>query len=90
MRKQSIQSGNIATVEDSPDFSYISVVAISTLGSSWKGTTSSRTRRHRGDLEWEVECIVKSEIITYVRRRLRMQEIRYFVKWARCSEDENT
>ena len=22
-----------------------------------------------GDLEWEVECIVKSEIITYVRRR---------------------
>ena len=43
-----------------------------------------------GDLEWEVECIVKSEIITYVRRRRRMQDIRYFVKWAGCSEDENT
>ena len=42
------------------------------------------------DLQWEVERIVKSEIITYVRRRRRMQEIRYFVKWARCSEDENT
>ena len=43
-----------------------------------------------GDLEWEVECIVKSEIITYVRRRRRMQQIRYFVKWAGCWEDENT
>ena len=43
-----------------------------------------------GDLEWEVERIVKSEIITYIRTRRRMQEIRYFVKWAGCSEDENT
>ena len=43
-----------------------------------------------GDIEWEVERIVKSQIITYVRRRPRMQEIRYFVKWAGCSEDENT
>ena len=43
-----------------------------------------------GDLEWEVERIVKSEIITHVRRRCRMQEIRYFVKWAGYSEDENT
>ena len=43
-----------------------------------------------GDLEWEVEHIVKGEIITYVRRRHRMQEIRYFVQWAGCSEDENT
>ena len=42
------------------------------------------------DLEWEVERIVKSEIITYVPRRRRMQEIRYFIKWAGCSEDENT
>ena len=44
------------------------------------------------DLEWAVpvERIVKSQIITYVRRRGRMQEIRYFVKWAGCSEDENT
>ena len=36
------------------------------------------------DLEWEVERIVKSGIITYVRRRRRMQETRYFVKWAGC------
>ena len=43
-----------------------------------------------GDLEWEVERIVKSEIITYIRRRSRMQEITYFVKWAGSSEDENT
>ena len=43
-----------------------------------------------GNLDWEVERIVKSEIITYVRRRRQMQEIRYFVKWASCSEDENT
>ena len=42
------------------------------------------------DLEWEVEGLVKSEIITYVRRRRRMQEIRCFVKWAGCSDDENT
>ena len=37
-----------------------------------------------------MERIVKSEIIIYVRRRRRMLEIRYFVKWAGCSEDENT
>ena len=43
-----------------------------------------------GDLESEVKRIFKSEIITYVRRRLRMQEIRYFVQWAGCSEDKNT
>ena len=43
-----------------------------------------------GDLEWKVVCIVKSEIIAYVRRGHRMQEIRYFVKWAGCSEVENT
>ena len=43
-----------------------------------------------GDLEWEVEHIIKSEIITYVRRRRRMQVIRYFVKLVGCSEDENT
>ena len=43
-----------------------------------------------GDLDSEVDRIIKSEIITYVRRRPRMQEIRYFVKWAGCSDDENT
>ena len=46
------------------------------------------------DLEWEVEINVKSEIISYERRirgRPRtMQELRYFVKWKGCSEDENT
>jgi len=47
-----------------------------------------------GDLEWEVERIVKSEIISYTRRvrgrNKRMRELRYFVKWKGCSEDENT
>jgi len=47
-----------------------------------------------GDLEWEVEKIIKSEIISYDRRvrgRTRTcEELRYFVKWRRCSEDENT
>jgi len=47
-----------------------------------------------GDLEWEVEKIVKSEIISY-KRRIRgntrtFEELRYFVKWKGCSEDENT
>ena len=47
-----------------------------------------------GDLQWEVEKIVKSEKISYERRvrgRPRtFEEIRYFVKWKGCSEDENT
>jgi len=47
-----------------------------------------------GDLEWEVEKIIKSEIIAYTRkvrgRNKRMRELRYFVKWKGCSEDENT
>ena len=46
-----------------------------------------------GDLEWEVEKIVESEIISYERRvrgRTRtLQELRYLVKWKGCSEDEN-
>ena len=42
------------------------------------------------DLEWEAKRIVKSEIINYVRRRRRIQEIKYFVNWAVCSEDNNT
>ena len=47
-----------------------------------------------GDMEWEVEGIVKSEVITYTRKVRRVnkefKELRYFVKWAGCSEDENT
>jgi len=47
-----------------------------------------------GDLKWEVERIVKSQIISYTRkvrgRNKRMRELRYFVKWKGCSEDENT
>jgi len=47
-----------------------------------------------GDLEWEVEKILKSEIISCNRRvrgRTRtFEELRYFVKWRGCSEDENT
>jgi len=47
-----------------------------------------------GDLEWEVEQIVKSEIISYTRkvhsRNEPIRELRYFVKWKGCSEDEST
>jgi len=47
-----------------------------------------------GDLEWEVARIVKSEIISYERRvrgsTRSFEELRYFVKWKGCSEDENT
>ena len=45
-------------------------------------------------MEWEVEKIVKSEIISYTSKVRRVdkefKELRYFVKWAGCSEDENT
>jgi len=47
-----------------------------------------------GDLEWEVETIVKSEIISYEQRvrggTRSCEELCYFVKWKGCSEDENT
>jgi len=47
-----------------------------------------------GDLEWKVEKIVKSEIISYERRvrgsTRTFEELRYFVKCKGCSEDENT
>jgi len=47
-----------------------------------------------GDLEWEAERIVKSEIISYTRkvrgRNKPMRELGYFVKWKGCAEDENT
>jgi len=38
--------------------------------------------------------MVKSDIISYTRkvrgRNKPMKELRYFVKWKRCAEDENT
>ena len=47
-----------------------------------------------GDMEWEVEKIVKSERITYRRKVRRVdkefKELGYLVKWAGYSEDENT
>ena len=48
----------------------------------------------KGDLEWEVQRIVKSEIISYTRnvrgRNKPMKELRYFVKWKGWAEDEDT
>ena len=45
-------------------------------------------------MEWEVEKILKSEIIRYTRKVRRVgkefKELRYFVKWAGCAEYENT
>jgi len=47
-----------------------------------------------GNLECEVERIVKSQIITYTRKVRRVdkefKELGYFVKRAGCSEHENT
>lgn len=47
-----------------------------------------------GDLEWEVEKIVKSEVITYTRKVGRcnrmFKELCCFVKWKECAENENT
>jgi len=47
-----------------------------------------------GDLEWEVERIVRSEVNTYTRkvgrRNREFKELRYFIKWKGCAEDENT
>jgi len=47
-----------------------------------------------GDLESEVERIVKSEIISYRGkgrgRNKPMKELQYFVKWKGCAEAENT
>ena len=47
-----------------------------------------------GDLKWEVEKKVKSEIITYTRKvrtvNKEFKELCYFVKWAEWAEDENT
>ena len=46
-----------------------------------------------GDLEWEIERIIKSEKISYTRkvrgRNKPMKELRYFVKWKGCAEDKN-
>ena len=46
-----------------------------------------------GNLEWEVEGIVKSEVITCTRkvgrRNRRCKELRYFFKWKGCAEDKN-
>ena len=77
-------------MEDTFNIPCVTVRTISTVKSSRKGSTPREPEDIDGDLEREVERIVKSEIIIYVRRRRRMLEIRYFVKWAGCSEDENT
>jgi len=41
-----------------------------------------------------MECIVKSEMISRTRkvrgRNKPMKDLRYFVKWQGCPEDENT
>jgi len=46
------------------------------------------------DLEWEVERIVKTEIITYTskvgRGNKEFKELRYFLEWKGCADDENT
>ena len=45
-------------------------------------------------MEWKIEIIIKSKIITYTRKgrwaNKEAEEHYYFVKWAQCSDDENT
>jgi len=45
-------------------------------------------------LEWMVDRMVTSEIISYTRKRRRrnkpMKDLRYLVKWKGCAEDVNT
>ena len=47
-----------------------------------------------GDLEREVERIVKSEANSYTRkvrgRNKQLKQLRYLVKWKGCAEGENT
>jgi len=47
-----------------------------------------------GDIECEVERVLKSEVITYTRKVGRcnkeFQQLRYFINWKDCAEDENT
>jgi len=46
------------------------------------------------DLEWEVEKIMKSEVITYTRKLRRskqvLKELHYLIKWKACAVDANT
>jgi len=46
-----------------------------------------------GDLECEVERIAKSEVIISTRKvrsvNKQFKELRYFLKWAGCSENQN-
>ena len=89
-RKVGFETRDLPTMQNTSDIPYISFRTISSLYQSRKRNNFTRTRRNRRRFTWKVERIVKSEIITYVRRRRWMQEIRYFVNWAECSEDENT
>jgi len=47
-----------------------------------------------GDLEWEIERIVHREIISYKQkvcgRNKLLRDLRYFVKWKGCTEDQHT
>ena len=46
------------------------------------------------DHEWEIERMVKSEVIPYTRkvgrRNNEFKELRYFIKWKDGAEDNNT
>jgi len=66
------------------------------------GSSNRRTRERpsrdpediEGDFDCEVERIVKSDITSPTQkgqgRNTRMKELRYFVNWKSCAEDENT
>ena len=56
-------------MEDTSNIPGVDVRTISRVKSSQKGSTPREPEDIDGDLESEVERIVKREIITYVRRR---------------------
>ena len=92
MRRASLHVRNIISVENSPCIPRLTTRTI--LNESACEQLPMTPEEIDGDFEWKMEIIVKSEIISYERRvwgRVRtFEELRYFVKWRVCSEDENT
>ena len=81
-------------MEDTSNLPCLAVGTLSIMDPRRKRTASTEPEEIDGNLKWEVEGIVKSEIISYTRKvgshNKQMRELRYFVKWIGCSEDENT
>jgi len=93
-RKSGIQAGNIAEVENSSHLSRFAVRTLLRLERTKLRTTPRDPEEIEGNLDWQVERIVKREIISYMRkvrgRDKPIKERGYFVQWKGCADDENT